>query len=254
MQHVTRVAELGSSLLEIINGLETMHAALHRDDSQFDAPGYGFLGIEQSEFLAEASRLLHPNHDITLLSSADALYREFPDRCGGVIYDRVVSSFAFQDVGALVKFLTCFDAGILNLLTSREDTFVSSFFGAECSYFSLAELDRLLPGEIFHLFGFQAPKHAKLRATGHRVIEGFFFFGNAARLQAFTEKCRGIAPIREFFVEKQINPKPLSAYFVNPISGGDLAMQLDVYGSQVRRQNASIPGRSGARRPLITLS
>src|SRR5262249_18593680 len=158
----TRVTELGSSLLEIIDGLEAVHALLR----QGPLPGWSFLGIEKSKFLAEVARFLHPGRDMTLLHSVDSMYERFPARYGGIVYDRIVSSSAFHDAGALARFLRCFDAGILNLLASREETFVSSFFGAEYTYFSLRALDSLLEGRLFHLFGLRAPRHAELRDTG----------------------------------------------------------------------------------------
>jgi len=208
---VTRITELGSSLLEIIDGLKTMRAVFSGEHAPSSSPRYSFLGIEKSKFLAEVSQLLHPNDDITLLPSADVLHQQFPHGCGGIVYDRIVSSSAFQDVSELAKFLGNFDAGILNLLTSREGSFISNFFGADYTYFSLAELDFHLPQKLFHLFGFRAPKHAELRSTGRQVIEGFFFFGEISRLQVFVGECGKVSSIREFFAEKEINPTPISA-------------------------------------------
>jgi hypothetical protein len=208
---VTRISELGSSLLEIIDGLETMRAVVSDEHAPFNSPRYSFVGIEKSEFLAEVSQLLHPNHDITLLPSVDALHQQFPRGCGGIVYDRIVSSSAFHNASALAEFLSHFDAGILNLLTSRNDSFISNFFGADYTYFSLAELDHHLPQKLFHLFGFRAPKHAELRSTGRQVIEGFFFFGDVVRLEGFVGECAKIPIIREFFAEKKINPTRISA-------------------------------------------
>jgi hypothetical protein len=205
---VTRVAELGSSLLEIIDGLEAMQAV---DLLPGCSLPYSFLGIEKSGFLAEASRLLHPNYDITLLPSVEEFHERFPNKYRGIVYDRIVSSSAFRQPTELARFLAHFDAGILNLLTSREDTFVSNFFGANYTYFSLAELDRQLPERLFHLFGFRAPKHAELRATGRAVVEGFFFFGSSVQLQAFVAQCERLSFIREFFVEKLVSPSPISS-------------------------------------------
>jgi hypothetical protein len=206
---VTRVTELGSSLLEIIDGLEAVHALFGRERTEF--PRYSFLGIEKSEFLADIAQLLHPNHDIRVISSAESIHTAFPDGCGGIIYDRIVSSLAFSDVGSLVKFLKCFDAGILNLLTSRGETFATNFFGGRFTYFSLLDLDRLMGQSLFHLFGFRAPKHAELRATGRPVVEGFFFYGSDRHLEAFIQSCQEFDPIRRLFQEKCIAPKKISA-------------------------------------------
>jgi len=204
-----RVTELGSSLLEIIDGLEAAHALFQ---PLYEFPCCSFLGIEKSEFLVDVAQLLHPDHDITLVSSTDSMYARFPDGVGGVVYDRIVSSSAFRSVESFAKFLKGFDAGILNLLTSREETFVSNFFGAEYTYFSLRELDRLMSHSLFHLFGLRAPKHAELRTTGRPVVEGFFFYGDGNRLSAFVEQCQAFSVIRQFFAEKEISPKPISLF------------------------------------------
>jgi hypothetical protein len=208
---VTRVTELGSSLLEIIDGLEATHALFGRERTPSEFPRYSFVGIEKSEFLADVAQLLHPNHDIRVMPSAESIYATFPDGCGGIIYDRIVSSLAFSDVESLVKFLKCFDAGILNLLTSRDETFVTNFFGGRFTYFSLQDLDRLMGPSLFHLFGFKAPKHADLRAAGRPVIEGFFFYGSDRHLEAFIQSCQEFGAIRRLFQEKCIAPKKISA-------------------------------------------
>jgi hypothetical protein len=206
----TRIAELGSSLFEIIDGLEAVQALFCPGQAP-DARQYAYLGIERSEFLAEVSRLLHQNHEINLHASVESML-QYAERWGGVIYDRIVSSLAFNDSESLAHFLDQFDAGILNLLASREETFTSQFFGAQYTYFSLREVQRHLKRPLFHLFGFRAPKHAELRATGRSVIEGFFFYGGQDTLKDFTDYCRRCEPIWRFWVSKQINPQPISTF------------------------------------------
>ena len=200
----THVTELGSSLMEIIDGLEAARSLL----GSGRAHGLCFRGIEPSECLADASRLLHPTHDLTLFRSVSAL--EAIPAFGGIIYDRIVSSSAFRDVDSLSRFLARFDAGILNLLTSREDTFVSEFLGSDYTYFSLAELGTSLRHPLFHLFGMKAPKHAEQRAPDRSVVEGFFFYGDPALLEVFASHCQASEQIGKYWREKQITPRPIT--------------------------------------------
>src|SRR5262249_11842032 len=203
-----RLAELGSSLFEIIDGLEAAHIALSPDRPN-RVRRCAFLGIEASEFLSDVSRLLHPGHNLTLFASVEEM-QTTSKRWGGIVYDRIVSSLAFHDTVSLARFMDWFDVGILNLLTSRGDTFRSEFFGANYTYFSLADLDQLLTQPLFHLFGFKAPSHSALRAQNRPVVEGFFFYGSPGRLQAFVEQCLSMEAIRQFWTEKQINPRPIA--------------------------------------------
>jgi hypothetical protein len=207
-----RVTEIGSSLLEVIDGIEAAHAAFGRYYPGIGIEGLHYVGIEPSRFLNDVSLFLHPDHDVVTVPSVEALYERYPQRCGGVIYDRIVSSSAFQDAASLARFLGWFDAGILNLLTSREETFTASFLGAHYTYFSLSELHRLLPQPLYHLFGFRAPKHADARETNRPVIEGFFFYGSEARLNALMAAAGKCAAIDAFFREKQVSPQPVSVF------------------------------------------
>lgn len=201
-----RVTELGSSLLEIIDGLDAMRILLGphgRTDNEY-------IGIEHSAFLAEVSRLLHPGRTVSLLPAATDIASAFPQRCGGVVYDRITSSSAFRDTASLADFLASFDAGILNLLTSRGETFTAHFLGNEYTYFSLAELQAQLCLPLYHLFGFRAPKHAELRATGRPVVEGFFFYGAPETLEAFLATCDRLPAVRDFMTEKGLKATPVA--------------------------------------------
>jgi len=203
-----RVTELGSSLMEIIDGLEAVQRRLWPDESP---QHLAYFGVESSAFLAEVSRLLHLDQRPTVVADASETPRAVgPTHGGGVLYDRIISSFAFRDVAGLATFLDRFDCGILNLLTSREETFRAQYLGGEYTYFSLAEMAERLTRPLYHLFGFRAPKHAALRATGRSVVEGFFFYGEANTLAAFCAEAAATPEIAAFWDEKAIMPRLIS--------------------------------------------
>lgn len=200
----TRVTELGSSLMEVIDGLEATESLLWPAELR---PAREYFGIERSPLLAKISRQLHQTHRITVVPST-AEFRGAVGGGGGVLYDRIISSFAFRDVAGLAEFLGDFDAGILNLLASQEETFVSHSLGSDYTYFSLAEMARTLPQPLYHLFGHRAPKHAGQRETGRPVVEGFFFYGSEDKLGRFLTAAGESPLLAEFFAEKRITPRP----------------------------------------------
>lgn len=200
-----RVVELGSALFEMIDGLSLVDRIVRRDHGLKDPPTIGnlaFEGIEPSEILARVSALLHHQYNVVLHPS----HRELPGG-GGLLSDRAVSSYAFESADAAASFMNGFDAGVLNLLLSKGDTFQSSVLGKTVTYFSMAELVSHLDKPLYHLFGLKAPEHMAYRSAGRPVIEGFFLFCAPEVAAQFIALSKQYKPFETYFRSEGIELK-----------------------------------------------
>jgi len=171
------VLEIGSSLMEVIEGLDVAALAL-RDSphipQDFDSHEITFQGIEISDILAYGSQVLHPQHAIEIHSSASS-YESNSD----LLLDRSVTNYAFDDPDHLVAFLRRSRCGLINTFFSLGDTFYSERLGKRLTYFSLSDVASRMDSELIHLYGTRAPGPISGQdlSGGRRVIEGFFYFG-----------------------------------------------------------------------------
>lgn len=201
------VLELGSSLFEMIDGLELVGRYLKSARSrirQADLKGLSYIGIERSALLSFASSVLHPDHRITLHRSGAEVTGKYD-----VLYDRIVGNYAFETVRGLADFINRSTVALLNLFLSKGETFVSYRLGQSFTYFSLEEVVRYLDKPLYHLFGAKAPLPASARdpAEGRPVVEGFFLCCQPEFAAEFMTTAQQDPEIRSYFAEKRIEPK-----------------------------------------------
>jgi len=196
----TSVLELGSSLFELYDGLLAVRSSLS-DVIDVDVPALEYHGVEISRFMRGAAHALHPAIQLHHHDSAE----DAPERVG-FLYDRMVSSFAFENVAECASFLNRADTGLLNLFVSLDETFESSWGGKTMTYFSLAQLLERLDKPLFHLFGRRAPGVDHSR--GHRVVEGFFLLASDECKQEFQALCGATPDLEEFRERKSIDAVP----------------------------------------------
>jgi hypothetical protein len=201
------VAELGSSLFEMIDGFEAMEKYIKDKDSSLPLvpiKHHAYHGIELSEMLRLTSRVLHPDFKLYL-------YEKVSDFHGPVdlLYDRSVTNYAYESVDELLSFVRCGRAALLNTYFSLEETFQSSRLGKTLTYFSLEEFLSKIDKPFYHLFGLKAPGpySGEDIGLGRKVIEGFFFYGEQMVIDNFMEMARQDAQVASYFDQKRIHPK-----------------------------------------------
>ncbi len=199
-QDATSVLELGSSLFELFDGLRAARSSL-RDDVDVDISQLQYYGVEPSTFMRGLAQTLHP--DIRLTQYADAA--EAPKQFD-FLYDRMVTSLAFQNTADCASFVNRARTGLLNLFVSREGTFASSWAGNALTYFDLADLLEQLDQPLYHLFGTKAPG-ADL-SQGRDVIEGFFLSCSDETADRFQRLAREIPAVRQYCTSKSIALRP----------------------------------------------
>ncbi|MEM7166608.1 MAG: hypothetical protein AAF581_14165 [Planctomycetota bacterium] len=195
------VLELGSSLFEMIDGLEGARRALSEsgiDDVAIDR--LAFHGIEISPFLRRLAVELHPGHDIQ--HHADATTAVACD----LLYDRVVSSLAFETTTELAALVNRSQVALLNLYLSCGDTFVSSWAGKPLTYFSLDDTVAQLDRPLFYLFGRKSP--GPDLSHGQRVVEAFFLCATDDVAADFLALATKDPQVAAYFTEKDIVATP----------------------------------------------
>ena len=197
------VLELGSSLFELIDGLEVVqrYFAGTPGGPRVDPRQLCYTGVEISALLAQASIELHPGYGVTILPDFSRL-----DRRHDLIYDRNVTSYAFTTAGELAAFINHGQAALMNLFVSTGETFTSARLGKALTYFSLRETIQRLDRPLYHLFGFKAPgPHAgRDLAMGRPVVEGFFLCADEGFAADFMRLVEADAEIARYFRQKGI--------------------------------------------------
>lgn len=202
------ITELGSSVGELIDGLELMNKyflSAGFGGLESEVFSYKFLGIERSELLRQVAVQLHHGYQMTLVDSCSSV-----TDVGGILYDRSVSSYAFATVKGLAGFLKKFDVALLNLFLSKDETFISTASGGAFTYFSMKELVSCLEQPLFHLFGYKSPVD---RSMGRSVIEGFFFYGSREMAEKFIKESQDAPEIKGYFLHKEIFLKDVRTLF-----------------------------------------
>ena len=212
IREISIVTELGSSLFEMIDGLELVERFVKSEGIQkeLDLKSIKYRGIEISELLCESTLDLHPNYDIDLyLSVANC------DGALGLLYDRCVSSYAFDNATELAEFINRSDVALMNLFLAKGDSFSSKRLGKQLTYFSATELEKNVDKRIFHLFGTKAPGPASGQdlAGGNEVLEGFFLICDEQSLDKIMSTSFLNKQISYFFEAKQVVPKTLHEAF-----------------------------------------
>ena len=202
------VLEIGSGLFEIIDGLRLVRRTV--GDKLFppvDIDKLRFMGVENSKLLADAAAALHPESELQA-------FEKFKDVPGPVdlIIDRAVAGLMFEKTEDYANALLSANAGIMNLLVSRTDSFLTSALDRPLVYFSLRELIECLHGRLYHLFGVKSP--GLDRSQGRPVVEGFFLFGDHDFAQEFIALGRKHPEVKRYFAEKDIEARPASDLLV----------------------------------------
>lgn len=198
------VLELGSSLLEMIDGLELVkkHMAGYNGTlPKIEPRRLSFIGVELSQLLSSASQILHPEYQITMRSSVTEVTERFD-----VLYDRSVSNYAFESAGEVADFVNRSQVALLNIYLSKGETFSSSRLGKSLTYFSLEEVVEGLDKPLYHLFGEKAPGpfSGPELSKGMPVVEGFFLCCQPKFATEFMAMAQRNPEINGYFQEKQV--------------------------------------------------
>ena len=137
--------EIGASVFEVIDGLETLNSLL---GAGLDFRATPFYGIEAAASMRATAHAIHPGHRIAFVDGIAAM----PDGC--LLYDRAVSSYCFSAAAELAAVMNRSRAVFANLLLTIGPTqAVINSVGKTQTYFNQFELAGALQKPLYHLFG-----------------------------------------------------------------------------------------------------
>jgi len=180
--------ELGGSLLEIIDGYNILVEALCQHSN---GAGRGddhwitkWNSIEISPLFQKASQIIHPLDEIDIFTSSEEYIRRLELHGKGTsvhsLYDRAVSSYAFDANDTFVAFLSKFDFASLQILGFLErELRVEDPIGTNMNYFNLALLQSKLNsvgGKLYYYYGGRRPTRPLSLDKENDCIEAFFIF------------------------------------------------------------------------------
>lgn len=176
------LAELGSSLGEIIDGFEFIKQR-YFNNNPFSVE---FHGIETSALFREVTRVLHPKSIVKLYESvedyicnteSESLVKEY-------LVDRAVSSYAFSSTRQFSDFITRFDICFLQIFGfANEEKVVEDTVGTQLRYFNLAELGERLVN-LNYLYGKKRPTRPKELDDNEDCYEAFYVYFSDKEIQS----------------------------------------------------------------------
>lgn len=199
-----RLMELGSTLMEVIDGLHMVddHMLRHNRTTQsICVDDIEFIGIEKSDFLSDMSIYLHPHNNIKI-------YNDIAESPGDIdiIFDRSVSSYSCRTTDEVAGFMSNADVVLANLLMSRTSTFSVNSVGHVVTYFSIADLYDSCNGNLYHIYGTRNPKYRRTERVD--IVEGFFLKADAETAHALMAYASELPEAQEFFQMKNICLRP----------------------------------------------
>ena len=198
------LAEFGCSLFELIDGLELSQKIVNPRTDLLRR--MHFHGIDLSDVMLAAAERLHLDRKLTFYRNATDIDRSFD-----ILYDRNVSSYAFNACPDLASLMNRASVSFCNLFVSRGETFLSMRMGKSITYFGLEDLIAELDRPLFHLFGrsSQGTSTADFDATmGRDVIEGFFLCADKDFAKRWYDLAMKRPDVRAWFEEKEIGLTP----------------------------------------------
>jgi len=201
-----KIVELGSSAMEVIDGLELSEKFFNDKFSKSDLTKVGFSGIEESDILRLCSKNSHSNRKIKLYKNVkDYLKKNFRDS-KTMLHDFGVSNYAFNNSNEFTNFLNRFGSGYLKLSLSNEKTFSIIPRGKKINFFSIRDMKKLKKPFYFLFNDYKIKKWTILeddKELKKKSITGFFYFGEIKNLETIIQKSK----MKRFF--KKINFRPV---------------------------------------------
>ena len=203
------VCELGSTLFEVIEGFQCTRRWLSglspTDSPQLLLEECKWLGVEISEMFRDAAELLHPDYHIVHTTSTDDVTDAI-----SLLLDRSVSNYCYAHAHEFASVVNQSSAAYLNSYFSLGETFTSTRYAKQLTYFSLEEFLSHCESEVFHLYGRRAPRPIGDQdlAGGRPVIEGFWFVGHQDVLDRFLKELDHLPDLQGFLRTKDFTVTP----------------------------------------------
>lgn len=186
--------ELGTSLFEVIDGLE--FTALLLNEKQ-EMRNVVFQGVEISPLFRLAAETLHPAHRLVQLQDVSEIDKKI--KTIDVLYDRAVSSYCYETTKELAGLMNKSAIGFLNLWLSQTLTFDElKFMGKAFTYFSLPGLLKNLNKPLYFLFG----------RVNDDKIEGFFLNCRESDSRPILDSFKKNRILRDFLKTKEFKVTP----------------------------------------------
>lgn len=204
------ITELGSSLLEIIEGLKYF---IKKFKIRIKFSSFFFIGIESSNLFRFAGSLINKYKNFKQISNYKKLTKT------DLIYDRAVSSYAFKSEKQLLNFFEKGKIVFTNLSVYKDPKNKNIFksynqFG-NYKIFNIDKIINLSKFEIYYLYGKKKPNHsdikyirkAKSYSTLHRM-DAFFLLSKDKKIIQKLKNRLGLRRKRYNFINvKNLNMK-----------------------------------------------
>lgn len=218
---VTDVAELGCSVLELIDGLELMRKYFEASDSTdlaVDVKNLRFSGIDISDLMRRAAVDSHNGYNVEVYEDASRFWdsKKAAKSSLSALFDLNVSSYAFPTSKALADFLNLFEVAYVRLSLTQGDTIVATVGSKSYVCFSLEELVTYLDRPLFFLCEQRTnnepwinrwtdSNHWSDLSLNRPGETAFFVCGEASRVRDAVTNARKLKDVDVYFTERNVN-------------------------------------------------
>jgi len=190
-RRITKVFELGSSLLEIASGL-----ALYE---KYYSLGYSvrlsetlYIGIERNEYMQHASLMLDKYGRSRVFASLDDLESDqamsYEDT---LFHDLGTASYVFDDACTFGTFLKKFRAGFFMMYGTTDDTYKGEAGSFVHTVFNIEELQKYLGAKLYRVFEQdEAVRRYHRESNCRSQRHTFYYFGD---IQQFRQVIDSLA-------------------------------------------------------------
>ena len=170
------ITELGSSLFELIDGLELLQIKFN--DRIIIKDICNFIGIEIDRNYNFLAKQLHSKYKTNFFEELNKASAEIEKGRVNILYDRAVASYAIEDTYQYIDFIEKYDIALVQGYFSFSGEFdYSGQEGTSYKYFDYKLLKERFKNRMIHLYGKRRPSMIGIEELDKReVVEGAYLF------------------------------------------------------------------------------
>ena len=170
------ITELGSSLFELIDGLELLQKKFR--EQIIIKKVCRFIGIEIDKNYNFLAKQLHSNYDTRFFEDLIEASTNIEKEKMNILYDRAVASYAIEDTCQYIDFIDKYDIALVQGYFSFTGEFeYSGQEGTSYKYFDYKLLKERFKNRMIHLYGKRRPSMIGIdELDKSNVVEGAYLF------------------------------------------------------------------------------
>ncbi len=209
-EKVHDLLELGSSVMEIVEGIKISNSYLNKY-IKHNQNISNYKGIEISSLLEKASLDSHPNEKIFIYKSVNEYLKDTNSEISSdpkIMHDLGVASYAFSNSKDLAKFIEKFELCYMRMSLSLGDTFYSAHGGKSHTFFSVKDLLNNITHDAIAICNHDISKSIdsvwRRKSLGNPSLNLYIAFGKSSMIKNSFSKALNISEFNKKYSSRLI--------------------------------------------------